>query len=134
MRYLVKRDVINKTVTVVDVVIPRQKWWKVMREEKAVIIVLHWQKKDFFDESFFSGVLNCDAIAKFEKSCDVYTIEWLEKSSGCMQMHRDELEIEDDDLRASIDRILRMYKKVDLSSRNAILKRFSKSSNREDYF
>lgn len=133
MRYLVKRDVINKTVTVVDVVIPRQKMMKGYERREGGTYCTTLTEKDFLTK-FFSGVLNCDAIAKFEKSCDVYSIEWLERSSNGMQMHRDELEIEDDDLRASIDRILRMYKKVDLSSRNAILKRFSKSSNREDIF
>ena len=133
MRYLVKRDVINKTVTVVDVVIPRQKMMKGYERREGGNYSTTLPEKKFL-ANFVDGILNCSAIAKFEKYRDVYTIEWLEKSSGCMQMHRDELEIEDDDLRASIDRILRMYKKVDLSSRNAILKRFSKSSNREDIF
>ena len=42
MRYLVKRDVINKTVTVVDVVIPRQKMMKgYERREGGNYIVLN---------------------------------------------------------------------------------------------
>ncbi len=133
MRYLVKRDVINKTVTVVDVVIPRQKMMKGYERREGGNYSTTLPEKKFL-ANFVDGILNCSAIAKFEKNRDVYTIEWLEKTSGSMQMHRDELEIEDGNLRSSIDRILRMYKKIDLSSRNAILKRFSKSSNREDIF
>ncbi len=133
MRYLVKRDVINKTVTVVDVVIPNQKMMKGYERREGGTYCTTLTEKNFLT-MVFSGILNCDAIAKFEKSRDVYTIEWLERSSGSMQMHRDELEIEDDDLRGRVDRILSLYKKIDFSSRNAVLKRFSKCSNREDIF
>lgn len=133
MRYLVKRDVINKTVTVVDVVIPNQKMMKGYERREGGTYCTTLTEKNFLT-MVFSGILNCDAIAKFEKSRDVYSIEWLERSSGSMQMHRDELEIEDDDLRGRVDRILSLYKKIDFSSRNAVLKRFSKCSNREDIF